>query len=258
MTSNEPNSTNDSQPGMQSTPLRRVHLPRRWKPIANYLLMAFTVLMYFAQIFSLQSTGRDLPFLFLGKINELIYLGQYWRLITPLFLHGSIFHLGVNMYALYVIGSGLEVLYGHWRYLLLYFIAGFGGYALSFALSKNPALGASAGVFGLLAAQGVLVWQNRNFFGSRTRDILSNLVMILLINLMIGLTPGSRIDNYGHIGGFFAGGLFALLGGPYWTVKGKMDGMHIKDQRKKGEVILAAFLVLAGFAGVVLIALLKS
>lgn len=243
-------------PGQIPAQPRRVEPPYT-RPWVNYALMAFTVLLYGLQLYSQQTAGADLPFLLLGKIDELISQGQFWRLITPLFLHGSILHLVVNMYAMYIIGTGLEALYGHWRYLLLYFLSGFGGYALSYALTDNPALGASAGVFGLLAAQGVLVWQNRSFFGGRTRDILTNLVMILVVNLAIGIMPGSRIDNYGHLGGLFAGGLFALMGGPHWQVRGGAQGLQMTDTRTRQEVLIAAVLVLLGFSAVVALVFLR-
>ncbi len=91
--------------------------------------------------------GTDILLLYGAKINELISQGQFWRLLTPMLLHGSMLHIVFNMYALYVIGPGLEVHYGHLRFLMLYLLAGFAGNVVSFTLTPSPP-GASTAIFG--------------------------------------------------------------------------------------------------------------
>ena len=97
--------------------------------------------------------GLDLYYqlLYFGaKINHLIVQGQYWRLFTAMFLHIGIMHLFFNSYALYVYGSVVEKLFGRIRFVLIYTIAGLTGSLLSFLLSRNPAVGASGAIFGLM------------------------------------------------------------------------------------------------------------
>ena len=110
-------------------PRRTIQLrARRDTPIVTYSLMGITIIVFLLQqasIFLLN--GTDLPAVFGMKVNELILDGQIWRLFTPMFLHGSILHLGFNMYALYIFGPGLERAYGHGRYSALYLLAGFAG-----------------------------------------------------------------------------------------------------------------------------------
>jgi rhomboid protease GluP len=129
--------------------------------------------------------GFDVPAALGMKVNELIIHGQIWRLITPVLLHGSILHLGFNMYALYILGPGLERFYGHWRFLTLYLLAGFAGNVMSFIFSPNPSLGASTAIFGLLGAQGVFLYHNRGIYG---RHIW-----------LIGSSRGIPLPKPGHI-----------------------------------------------------------
>jgi rhomboid protease GluP len=120
------------------------------------------------------------------------------------------------MYALYVIGSSLERHYSHKRFLLLYVLSGFTGNVLSFILSPNPSIGASTAVFGLVAAEAVFIYRNRKLFGSRARGMLMNLGLVILVNLVLGLSPG--IDNWGHLGGLAGGFIFAWVAGPLYTM----------------------------------------
>lgn len=221
------------------------------RPIVVYTLIGLTVLVYLLQLISpyfvdarslmmsmgVIISGSD-PVSILGmKINELIIQGQFWRLITPVLLHGSFLHLGFNMYALNALGPELERHYGHWRFLALYLLAGFVGNVASFMFSPNPSLGSSTAIFGLLGAEGVFLYQNRDLFGSNARRALTNIAMIAGFNLIIGLNPG--IDNWGHIGGLIGGLSFAWVAGPLLKVQGIFPHLDVQDRRETGEVIRA-------------------
>jgi rhomboid protease GluP len=221
------------------------------RPIVVYTLIGLTVLVYLLQLTSpyfvdarslMMSMGAIIsgsdPVSILGmKINELIIQGQFWRLITPVFLHGSFLHLGFNMYALNALGPELERHYGRWRFLALYLLAGFVGNVASFMFSPNPSLGSSTAIFGLLGAEGVFLYQNRDLFGSNARRALTNIAMIAGFNLIIGLSPG--IDNWGHIGGLIGGLSFAWVAGPLLKVQGIFPHLEVQDRRETGEVIRA-------------------
>ncbi len=81
----------------------------------TYFMIVSCVLVYIVQRATEMTMGLDLPALYGMKINEAILAGQYWRLFTPMWLHGSITHIFFNMYALYTFGRGLEQQYGHLR-----------------------------------------------------------------------------------------------------------------------------------------------
>jgi rhomboid protease GluP len=200
--------------------------------------MGICVVMFILQLATESLLGVDLITLWGVKANQLIEQGQLWRLITPIFLHGSIIHIGFNMYALFYLGTSLEKSYGRLRFLLLFMLSGFAGNVMSFIFSPYPSLGASTAIFGLLGAEGVLIYQNREIFGPNARRALSQLVMIAAINLVIGLSPG--IDNWGHIGGLIGGTMFAWFGGPLLQKQGLFPPYTLVDGRTQREVILAS------------------
>jgi len=211
-----------------------------YRPFVTYSLIGICVVVYLLQWVTQSFLNIDIPAAWGVKDNILIMQGQVWRFITPIFLHGSIVHLGFNMYALFALGPTLEKFYKHWRYLVLFLLGGFAGNVLSFMFTKNPSLGASTAIFGLLGAEGVLIYQNREIFGATARRALPQVVMIAVINLMIGLSIPA-IDNWGHIGGLVGGTLFAWFGGPLLQRQGLFPPYTLKDVRTSREVIIAGF-----------------
>ncbi|WP_328421797.1 rhomboid family intramembrane serine protease [Micromonospora sp. NBC_00389] len=130
--------------------------------------------------------------------------GQWYRLVTAMFLHYGVIHLLLNMWALWVLGRSLEANLGPLRFGALYLIAGLGGNvaAYLFSAQNSATAGASTAVFGLFAA---LIIIERKM----GRDI-SQVIPILVINLVFTLTvPGISIP--GHLGGLVVGGAMALV-----------------------------------------------
>ena len=216
----------------------RVALPTL-VPMATYIILGFTVLVYLLQMASTAIlNGDDLPLMLGARVTELIRNGQWWRFITPVFLHGSVTHIFFNMYALLSIGSFLERHFGHGRFVLLYFLGAFSGNVFSFLLTDGYSVGASTAVFGLVAAEVIFFYQNRKLFGGQAKQAIGNAVFVIAINLFIGLTPG--IDNWGHVGGLLGGAMFAWFAGPRWEVVGISPDFHLHDQRESREVIFGA------------------
>lgn len=247
---------NNPQPSMNSRqpvypPLRRPRRNLSDMPWVSYTFMGLSILVFLAQYLTQNFLGYDLPATYGAKINAAIIYGQYWRLITPVLLHGSILHIGFNMYALYIIGPGLERYYGHGRFLALYLLSGFAGNVISFFMSPNTSLGASTAIFGLVAAEFVFVFQNRFLFGDRTRSILGNLVTVILVNFLLGLSPG--IDNWGHLGGLMGGLAFAWLGGPIYEINGLAQ--RLQDTRSKVQVWTIGIVVAVVFGMLVVLKL---
>ena len=236
----------------------RVQMPQR-KPVATLILVVVTVLFFVLQYGLQIITGRDILFIYGGKINQLIMLGQVWRFLTPALLHGSILHVALNMYALYIIGGRLERFYGPGRFLLLYVLSAFSGNILSFVLTPSPSLGASTAIFGLFAAEGMFIFQNRKLFGQlRTRQAIINLGVILMINLAYGFMPATNIDNMGHIGGLLGGIFFAWKAGPLLKLTGEPPFFKVSDERKKGDILVASLVVVIGFTIIALIPFFTS
>ncbi len=245
---------NDTQtPAPDQTSETRVQVLLRTKvkkPTVTYVLLAVTILMYAAQFISQWLLGgSDLPLIFGAKINDFILRGQVWRLVTPVFLHGSFLHMAFNMYALFAIGPSLEKFYGHKRFLCLYLLGGYAGNVLSFLLSTSTSLGASTAIFGLVAAQAVFILKNRKMFGTRARSMLINLVLVLLVNLSLGLSPNSRIDNWGHLGGLLGGLAFAWLSGPVYQVQPMPSGgFELVDGKTTRQILWGGVITIVIFS----------
>lgn len=246
------NSASFSNPQPISDPQPvRVRMPST-PPTATYILIGVTITIYLLQMLASAIFGYavyDIGWLelFGSRINSAIREGELWRFITPVFLHGSLAHIFFNMYALFSIGSFLERQLGHIRFLLLYFLAGFSGNVISFLLASDNgySLGASTAVFGLVAAEAVFFYQNRQLFGAHAKQAIGNAVFIIAINLFIGLSPG--IDNWGHVGGLLGGAMFAWFASPRWVVIGVPPEMDLHDQREPREIITGTALVILLF-----------
>jgi len=235
MNSDQPPSPGLEKPSKyQAVPIQLPSYPA----YVTYTLLGITVLVYLAQVASQMILGTDIPQLYGVKYNPLIMQGEFWRLLTPIFLHGSLLHIAFNMYALYRFGPGLERFYGHARFLVLYLVAGFAGNVFSFAMSPAASLGSSTAIFGLLGAEGVFLYQNRKVFGRQTQQALQQVIMLAVINLVIGLSPG--IDNWGHLGGLLGGVSFAWLAGPVLHVEGIFPTYALVDTRNARDAWLAA------------------
>ena len=130
--------------------------------------------------------------------------GEWYRLVTAAFLHGSVLHLLFNMYALWLFGPNLEAAFGRIRYAALYLISAVGGCAASYAFSPvgTASVGASGAVFGLFAAQLVV--------SKRLRMDAGGLYALIAVNFLIGfIVP--NVDWRAHAGGLVTGALVAAV-----------------------------------------------
>lgn len=207
----------------------------------SYLLIALSIIIFGLQNIAEWLFGYDFLLLYGAKINQFILQGEFWRFLTPAFLHGSIIHLSFNMYAIYSIGPSLERKYGSTSFILLYIIGAIFGNVVSFLFSPNVSLGASTAIFGLIAAQGVYIYKNRYLLGSAAKPLLTNVLFMIAVNLFLGLSPG--IDNWGHLGGLVGGFLYAWFAGPSFGISENLFGENIIIRENK-RIFLAAVLIL--------------
>lgn len=222
-------------------------------PTVTYTILGLTILFYLLQMASNFLTGYDWPLILGAKESSLIREGQIWRLITPILLHGSLWHIGFNMYALFSFGTGLERRFGHFRFLALYLLAGFSGNVLSFLFTDGYSVGSSTSIFGLIAAEGIFLYQNRKLFGEESKQAIGNVISVAVINLVIGFSSGGLIDNWGHIGGLFGGLIFTWFGGPLWQVEGIYPLLRLVDKREGRDVVIGAAAVLIIFAALAML-----
>lgn len=167
----------------------------------TYILIIANIFMFILLEFSGGSTNLGNLIQFGAKFNPAIINGEWWRIITSMFLHIGMIHLFMNMFALYYLGVVVERIYGSWRFFVIYFLAGIGGGLTSFAFSFNIAAGASGAIFGLF---GALL-----FFGTVHKKVFfqtmgKGIITIIIINIAFGLIV-PQIDMGAHIGGLIAG-----------------------------------------------------
>lgn len=139
--------------------------------------------------------------------NYWISEGEWWRLFTPMFLHGGIMHLLFNMFSLFLFGPELERLTGKVRFITIYAVAGFAGTFATYLLQPLDYLhvGASGAIFGIFGAFGALLYYGRRAL-PQLRQIILPIIVISII--MTFLTP--NVNATAHIAGLIAGFLIGL------------------------------------------------
>jgi membrane associated rhomboid family serine protease len=169
-------------------------------------LVGINVLVYLVTV--AQGGGLNLPG---GKIFEkgllvgvLVGHGDYWRLFTVMFLHGSVLHIAFNMFALWWLGSIVEQMIGPVRFLLVYLSSGLAGSAGALFVSGlyTPTVGASGAIFGIMGALLILEFL-------QTGSLAGQAMSMIVINLFLSFTIAG-ISIGGHIGGLI-GGIFCTF-----------------------------------------------
>ena len=225
------------------------HDGRRFRATATWVLIAINVLLWLAMLPFGGSSDPNVLVRFGIKVNSLIVQGQFWRLVTPIFLHIGILHLAFNTYALYVFGPQIERFFGPARFLVIYLLSGISGVLLSFVLSPRPAAGASGAIFGLIGTEVMFFYHYRNAFGQRGRQQLYNLLIVVGYNIAFTLTV-PNIDVWGHVGGLLAGTVLGWGMMPHYAVAVTQRGPVVVDQNQPTRWRLvalgAAFLLMLG------------
>ena len=190
----------------------------------TFVLLAVNVLMWIALEATGGSEDTDNLIRFGAKSGPLIACGDWWRLITPMFLHIGFFHLLANSIGLFIFGGMVERIFGSVAFAAIYLIAGVMGNLFSYwadigiyqnvpILIKPIGAGASGAVFGIVGAFGSYLLLNRHILGQMGRQAMMSVLFIVGINFILGITL-SGVDNMAHLGGLFGGALLALVIAP--------------------------------------------
>lgn len=172
-------------------------------PVVTFLL-ALNIGIF---IYTLIPGIGDRLFLFGLGDNLLIANGEYWRLITPMFLHGGFMHLLFNMFSLFVFGPELEKIAGKARFITVYLLAGlFGDIATYFVQPvAYTHVGASGAIFGVFGAFGALVYYTKHAF-PQLRQVILPIIVISVVMTFVG----TNINVTAHIAGLLTGFLIGL------------------------------------------------
>ncbi len=174
-------------------------------PFATYLLLVANLVVFALMHRAGGSQDPEVLDRFGVLFGPLVAEGQYWRLLTAIFLHIGFVHLAFNSLGLFIFGTAVERACGPLRLTTVYVGSGLAGSALSYAAS--PAVrsaGASGAIFGVLGALAVYLVVNREEFGKLGQREITTVLFLAAMNLLNGLTtPG--VDNWAHVGGFLGG-----------------------------------------------------
>jgi membrane associated rhomboid family serine protease len=169
--------------------------------------------------------------------------GEYWRLLTAMFLHAGALHILMNMYALFIIGPNVEQAYGTRAFVPMYLLAGLMGSAFSYAFPpQSPSLGASGAVFGVVGMLVVYLYRRRR--SAFIAQYLRSITLLIGINAVLGFViPG--IDWVAHLGGLVGG---VLLGVGFDVGRGPQaeSPAALRIASMAAVAGLIAFLVAAG------------
>lgn len=146
-------------------------------------------------------------------VRDRVLAGEWWRVVSAMFLHGGPDHVLGNVVVLYIVGMACEHAFGGARTALIYFTSGVLGAATSLAAGPGPSVGASGAIFGLIAAVVVVLYRHQRRFFIRDKRIGFVLAVWAGWQILTGFAS-PFVDNFAHLGGLAGGGLTALVLAP--------------------------------------------
>lgn len=201
-------------------------------PYITYILIFINILFYILSIIS--NSFYNSMVLNPSKILN----GEYYRLLSCIFMHGGIIHLLCNMYCLYVIGPQVESFFGKIKYIVIYLLSGIIGSLMSLSITNSISLGASGAIFGLL---GSILYFGYHYRVYLSQAIKSQIIPIIVLNLFLGFILNG-VDNAAHIGGLIGGVLATMMVGVKYksSTLEKVNGLIL-------TIIFTLFLIYLGF-----------
>lgn len=174
---------------------------KRWlnRSIFTYTFLAIQTLVFIIGYISPMTQVMGVMF---GPY--VAYMNEYWRFVTPIFIHFGLAHFAVNSVILYFMGQQVEAIYGHARFFILYLMSGVMGNAMSFAFNQAgvQSAGASTSLFGLFGAFLILGLHFKNDY--QIQAMVRQFALFVVLNFVFGLFDQS-IDIWGHVGGILGG-----------------------------------------------------
>src|SRR5262245_37903059 len=173
-------------------------------PLVTIALIGLNVVIFFITVSHglLQSEPGILRAGALSR--DLVFGGEIWRLLSAMFLHGSLEHLFGNGVGLFILGMAAEHAYGKLEMAGIYFIAGLSGSVFSVLINPGPAVGASGAIFGLLGAMIIFFCKYHAAFHLRDKRI-GNVLLIWAAYSVVTAYFIPFVDNAAHVGGLIGG-----------------------------------------------------
>ncbi|MBI3589909.1 MAG: rhomboid family intramembrane serine protease [Candidatus Melainabacteria bacterium] len=216
----------------------------KYKTYLTKIIIYLILFMYLAELY-FNAIYSDKAIILLGaKWNEGITNGQYWRFITPTFLHGNLIHLFLNLFAVHIFGTELESIYGSIRFSAVFLLTSWGAILASYTFSSGIAIGASGTVFGIIGCLVVFYFKQRKKVSGAIMRFKS-MYTLVIINLVFGfLIP--KIDNFAHLGGLITGIIIGWFLCPaYYTEKNELTQIVTVNEKSKPFSIAASITIVA-------------
>src|SRR5919112_254820 len=193
------------------------------RPYINYSLIALNLIIFIWEIIETNFFSNELRtneiFFSYGTMPDLVFQGDFFALVTSMFLHGGIMHIIGNMVFLYIFGDNIEDRFGHFKYLILYLFWGIAAgiihsfYAVSVGSGSIPAVGASGAISGVLGAYLVLFPKAKiltiitAFFITTVRiPAIAYIPLWFILQVIFSIiNPEGGVAYLAHIGGFVVG-----------------------------------------------------
>jgi rhomboid protease GluP len=241
-----------AQRGEEGDDAKQVVMPAPWvrreaSVTLTQVILGANVMVFIAMVIasgpSLDFT-RDVVVQFGANVGPYTLSGQWWRLLTYMFLHDGIFHIAINMWTLWNLGTLCESLYGRWTYATIYLITGIAGGLGTIAWNPHAfSVGASGALFGLSGALISSFYLGEfSLSGISIKGTLSSLLFFCAFSLYIG-SVSPRIDNACHVGGLVSG---LIVGALIARVAPEQD----RPLRRVGVLLFMVLIVGASAVGI--------
>ncbi|WP_126992714.1 rhomboid family intramembrane serine protease [Thermosipho globiformans] len=177
-----------------------------------YLIFVNVLILFLIEIFKFFIPNEAVLYLMFGaQYGPLVSHGQWFRIVTSMFVHGGFIHLIFNMYALFFLGRIVENVYGTEKFLTFYFLSGIvGNLATQIFYYSSFSVGASGAIFGLIGVLFAAGFRKDTPYSLKPITG-SALLPMIVINIIFGIMPGTNINNAAHIGGFLTGMLLGYV-----------------------------------------------
>ncbi len=214
--------TNEINKKTEKENLKYENTFKKKKIVVTPILITINVILFIAMYIFGNGSNDTLTLLKFGaNYGPLVKNGEIFRLITCSFLHVGIFHILLNMYALYIIGPQIESFLGKAKFIFIYLISALTASLMSLIFSNNISAGASGAIFGLLGSLLYFGYYYRVYLSSVLK---TQIIPIIIVNLILGFLI-SGIDNAAHIGGLIGGAIATFAVGVSNKSK-KMDKIN--------------------------------
>jgi len=191
-------------------PVRPAPRPEFPRPVLTLAILIVNLALFLWMEFSGGSENTRVLQQFGALDRDLTWAGEYYRLLSAVFLHIGYVHLFSNMFALYLLGSVIESFYGRLRFLAIYLLAGVAGNVVSLFFISGVSAGASGAILGLAAAMLSRISAVKGRVPEASRRFFFFMVLFLIgLDILLGASM-EHVNNGAHLGGFVAGWWFSF------------------------------------------------